>query len=107
MDSTVPLFTIVIAAVLVSFAAMAEVALAAASRQRVRAMLDAGQSRAQAAQALLDEPERFLSTLLVLKTLAVLAAGGATIQLARTLSSRWEASLLAFLLVATLLLILQ
>lgn len=107
MDSTIPLLSIAMAALTVCFAAMAEVALAAVSRQRMRAMLEAGQSRAQAAYTLLDEPERFLSTLLVLKTFAVLIAGVSAAYLAAQLAPGWQGTALALLLTGFVLLLCQ
>jgi putative hemolysin len=62
------------------FSAAAETALASVSRLQVRQMLAAGQARAQAAETLLSQPARFLSTLLVVKLLSfVLVSGTATL----------------------------
>ncbi len=65
---------------LAAFVALAEMALASVGRIQLRHMLDVGQPRAQAAETVLSQPARFLSTLLVLKLLSSVAvAATATI----------------------------
>jgi CBS domain containing-hemolysin-like protein len=65
--------------------AVAEVSLSAASRSRIRALVASGNQRAQLIDRLLSDPARFLSTLLILKSLAYIAAGSMTVCLAMTL----------------------
>ena len=69
----------------IGFVAVAEVSLSAASRSRIRALLASGNQRAQLIDRLLSDPARFLSTLLILKSLAYIAAGSMTVCLAMTL----------------------
>jgi CBS domain containing-hemolysin-like protein len=65
--------------------AAAEVSLSAASRSRIRELLASGNQRAKLIDQMLSEPARFLSTLLILKSLAYIAAGSMTVCLAMTL----------------------
>ena len=69
----------------IGFVAVAEVSLSAASRSRIRALVASGNQRAQLIDRLLSDPARFLSTLLILKSLAYIAAGSMTVCLAMTL----------------------
>lgn len=64
------------AALLIGFVAAAEVAFASTSRSRVRAMLAEGAPRAQVVDRLLDDPARFLSTLMLAKTVSYAVGGG-------------------------------
>ena len=59
------------------FAAAAEMALASLSRGRLRRLTEQGQSSARRVIELLDTPGRFLTTLLQLKVLALVAAATA------------------------------
>ena len=63
----------------------AEVSLSAASRSRIRELLASGNQRAKLVDQMLSDPARFLSTLLILKSLAYIAAGSMTVCLAMTL----------------------
>jgi CBS domain containing-hemolysin-like protein len=63
----------------------AEVSLSAASRSRIRELLASGNQRAKLIDQMLSDPARFLSTLLILKSLAYIAAGSMTVCLAMTL----------------------
>ena len=70
---------------LAAFVALAEMALASIGRVQLRHMLDAGQPRALAAETLLSQPARFLSTLMVLKLISsVVVAACATLLALRT-----------------------
>ena len=69
----------------IGFVAVAEVSLSAASRSRIRALVASGNQRAQLIDRLLSDPARFFSTLLILKSLAYIAAGSMTVCLAMTL----------------------
>jgi putative hemolysin len=72
-----------------AFVALAEMALASVGRIQLRHMLDVGQPRAQAAETLLSQPARFLSTLLVLKLLSsVVISATATLLALRTQGGR-------------------
>ncbi len=71
----------------IAFVAIAEVSLSAASRSRIRGLLASGNQRAKLIDHMLADPARFLSTLLILKSLAFVAAGSMTVCLAMTL--RW------------------
>ncbi len=69
----------------IGFVAAAEVSLSAASRSRIRELLATGNQRAKLIDQMLSNPARFLSTLLILKSLAYIAAGSMTVCLAMTL----------------------
>ena len=69
----------------IGFVAAAEVSLSAASRSRIRELLASGNQRAKLIDQMLSNPARFLSTLLILKSLAYIAAGSMTVCLAMTL----------------------
>ena len=71
----------------IAFVAVAEVSLSAASRSRIRELLASGNQRAKLIDHMLADPARFLSTLLILKSLAFVAAGSMTVCLAMKL--RW------------------
>ena len=71
----------------IGFVAVAEVSLSAASRSRIRELRFRGNQRAQLIDRMLSDPARFLSTLLIIKSLAYIAAGSMTVCLAMTL--RW------------------
>ncbi len=71
----------------IAFVAIAEVSLSAASRSRIRELLASGNQRAKLIDHMLADPARFLSTLLILKSLAFVAAGSMTVCLAMTV--RW------------------
>ncbi|HEX9114716.1 MAG TPA: hemolysin family protein [Anaerolineae bacterium] len=82
-DSWIQIALLALAIALAAFAAAAEVALASVSRQGLRQVLAGRQPRAQAADEILEEPARFLSTLLVVKLLAFILATTATLRLAQ------------------------
>ncbi len=91
---------------LAAFVAAAEMALASVSRMQLRQNVAAGQRRVQMAEALLSEPARFLSTLLVLKLICYMGVTAAAITLAlRVGGPGWVAWTLVG--TAVLLLILQ
>lgn len=66
----------------VAFVAVAEVSLSSVSRSRIRELLADGNRRAQLIDRMLSEPARFLSTLLLLKSLGYIAAGSMSVCLA-------------------------
>ncbi|MCY3905369.1 MAG: hemolysin family protein [Caldilineaceae bacterium] len=71
----------------IAFVAVAEVSLSAASRSRIRELFASGNQRAKLIDHMLADPARFLSTLLILKSLAFVAAGSMTVCLA--MKYRW------------------
>jgi putative hemolysin len=83
---------ILLGVLLAAFAAAAEMALASVSRLKLRQAMAAQKARAQAIEALLGEPARFLSALLIVKVSGfVLAAGSATLLVLHLGSNRWLA----------------
>lgn len=75
--------------IIAAFAAAAEMALASVSRLQVRNVLAAHGARARAADALLSEPARFLSTLLVLKLIGFVLVASCVTLLAERHGVRW------------------
>ena len=69
----------------IGFVSAAEVSLSAASRSRMRELLASGNQRAKLIDQMLSDPARFLSTLLILKSLAYIAASSMAVCLAMTL----------------------
>jgi putative hemolysin len=75
---------------LASFAAAAEMALASVSRLQLRQALAMQKARAQAIEALLGEPAKFLSALLIVKVSGfVLATGSIVLLVLRLGDQRW------------------
>jgi putative hemolysin len=64
----------------VGFAVAMELALTISSRSGIREMSDNGNGQAAAADRLLQEPERFLLTSMLLKTAGLVAAGAAVVR---------------------------
>lgn len=60
---------------MVAFVASAEVALASTSRTRIRHLLDSGEPSAQLVDRLISDPARFLSTLMLGKSISYVVAG--------------------------------
>ena len=67
---------------LMIFVSLAEVSLATLSRAHVRKLVEAGVSSAATVENLLRHTERFLSAVLILRTVAIAAAAGAAVELA-------------------------
>jgi len=89
---------ILLGILLAAFAAAAEMSLASVSRLQLRQAMAAQKARAQAVEALLGDPARFLSALLVVKlTGFVLATGTATLLALHLGGGRWLAWSLVFL----------
>lgn len=80
-DSWIWVGLLALSILLAAFSAAAEVALASISRQGLRQVLAGRQPRVQAADELLDEPARYLSTLLVIKIASFVLATVATFML--------------------------
>jgi putative hemolysin len=82
--------TAVLGIALIAFSAAAEMAFASVSRAQLRRVLAEQQARADAAAALLSEPARLLSTLLVQKLIGFVTVTAATILLVQTIGQgRW------------------
>jgi putative hemolysin len=81
---------ILLGVLLAAFAAAAEMSLASVSRLQLRQTASAQKARAQLVEALLGDPARFLSTLLIVKlTGFILATGAATLLVLRLGADRW------------------
>ena len=81
---------ILVGVLLAAFAAAAEMSLASVSRLQLRQTASVQKARAQLVEALLGDPARFLSTLLIVKlTGFVLATGTATLLVLRLGADRW------------------
>jgi len=93
----------VIALLAVGIAAAAESGLAMVNRGRLQEAVDRGVRRAKIVQTLLDDRERFLSTLLVAKTAAVVASTGAAVLLVRRVRYDWVGLLVGFMVLAVVL----
>ncbi|MBI1297452.1 DUF21 domain-containing protein [bacterium] len=82
--------TVLIAAMgMIAFVAAAEVSLASTTRSRVRQMIDAGVERAKVLDTLLNDPARFLSTLMLLKSAAYITGGASSLWLILHLQWPW------------------
>jgi CBS domain containing-hemolysin-like protein len=81
---------ILLGILLAAFAAAAEMSLASVSRLQLRQTASAHKARAQLVEALLGDPARFLSTLLIVKlTGFVLATAAVTLLVLRLGADRW------------------
>lgn len=65
----------IICLLMIAFVASAEVALASTSRTRIRNLLDSGEPSAQLVDRLISDPARFLSTLMLGKSISYVVAG--------------------------------
>lgn len=79
VESTLMIVVFVLLSLMIGSVAVAEVALSAASRSRIRELLAAGNQQAKLIDRMLSDPARFLSTLLILKSLAYILAGALTV----------------------------
>jgi magnesium and cobalt exporter, CNNM family len=81
---------ILLGVLLAALAAAAEMSLASVSRLQLRQTLSAQRPRAQVVEALLGDPARFLSSLLIVKVTGfVLATGATTLLVLRLGAVRW------------------
>ena len=101
LEAAIAWGVLALAIVVTVFAAAAEMALASLSRGRLRLMSEQGLSPARRVMELLEAPGRFLTTLLQLKVLALIAAATAVTYGVLT----YQLGLGALLLLQTLLLI--
>jgi CBS domain containing-hemolysin-like protein len=99
----------VLAVLIIVFAAAAEAALVALSRSSARRLIGEGVSRAKALQTLLDDPPRFLAALTALKVSAYAAAAALGTLFAVRWGGRWPtgALILALTLVVLVMLCAQ
>ncbi len=81
MESLSASVGLVLSGVAIPLVAAAEVALAASSRRRLRQLRDQGFAQAERLEPLLQEPSRFLSSLMLLKTAAYVVAGASAMAL--------------------------
>ncbi len=99
---------LVVAGLVVAFTAAAEVSLVTLSRSRARQLIDDGVPRAKALQTLLEDPPRYISSLMILKAAAYVGAAGLALFLALKLDLGWPIGfLLGLILVALGLLAIQ
>ena len=75
-DSLFAWLGIILAGLVMAFAAAAEVSLGDISRANVRRLREEGLPRAQALQTLLDDPPRFVTAMMVLQAMAFVAVSG-------------------------------
>lgn len=74
----------------VAFVAASEASLTTLSRTSARRLIDAGVPRAKALQALLQDPPRYVATLMIAKAAAFLAGAGLIIWLTLDLGLQWR-----------------
>lgn len=105
MDLTgwIEFIIIVVALVLAAFAASAETSLTSISRVRLRHLCEEGNPRAQMIEKLHKDPNAYLSTILILNTVAIIVASSAATLLAlhlyREKAAEWLVSLLLSLFI--------
>ena len=100
VDSLFAWLGIILAGLVMAFAAAAEVSLGDINRANVRRLREEGLPRAQALQTLLDDPPRFVTALMVLQALAFVAVSGLAIWLSLQAGLQWGAGTIVCLLVA-------
>lgn len=106
-DSWITLLFVILIAFcifLIALDSAVESALTNISRLRLRQLLDRGVPRAQAINDLLDNPQRFPATILIINTISLLTIGGLSFYVTRALVYWWW-RLLAMLLVLLIVLI--
>lgn len=81
---------LLVTALVVAFTAAAEVSLVTLSRSRARQLIDEGVPRAKALQTLLEDPPRFITSLMILKAAAYVGGAALAVFLALKLSPRWQ-----------------
>jgi len=102
MDSTawIELTILVVALVLAALAASAETSITSISRVRLKHLVEEGNSRARVIERLHREPNAYLSTILVMNTVAIIAASSAATLLSLHLYQERVAEWLVGLLLA-------
>ena len=99
-DSLFAWLGIILAGLVMAFAAAAEVSLGDISRANVRRLREEGLPRAQALQTLLDDPPRFVTAMMVLQAMAFVAVSGLSIWLFLEAGLQWGWGVLLVLLIA-------
>lgn len=105
VESLIAWLGVLVAGLVMAFAAAAEVSLGDISRANVRRLREEGLPRAQALQTLLDDPPRFVTALMVLQALAFVAVSGLAILLAEQAGMPWGPGMILALLIAGFLLL--
>jgi putative hemolysin len=98
VESTWAALLLITVTLLIAFVGAAEVALAATTRSRVRQLIELNIDRAKVLDLLLNDPTRFLSTLMLLRTISYLVGGAAVIWW--TIYQNWPLSQQIFSLAA-------
>jgi putative hemolysin len=88
-ESWLQLTILVVALILCAIASAAETALTSVSRIRLKNMVEDGDQRAKQIEQLLNEPNTFLSTILVVNSVAVIVASSMATVLALHFSETW------------------
>ncbi len=96
VESASALLVLIAATGTIAFVAAAEVSLASTTRSRVRQLIDGNVDRAKVLDTLLKDPARFLSTLMLLKSIAYVASGAAAFWLVLQQEWSWGDNLLLF-----------
>ncbi|MEO8285132.1 MAG: hemolysin family protein [Chloroflexota bacterium] len=104
-DSWIALIVAVLCLLLIALDAAVETALTNISRLRLRQLLDRGVPRAQAINDLLDNPQRFPTTLLFVNTLALLTIGALSLFISSHFVTWWS-HVLAVVIAAVIVLVL-
>ncbi|HKP52520.1 MAG TPA: hemolysin family protein [Chloroflexia bacterium] len=87
--ATLAIPVIVLCLSLIALDSAVETALTNISRLRLRQLLDRGVPRAQAINDLLDNPQRFPATILIINTVCLLAIGALSLYASRPLGEWW------------------
>jgi putative hemolysin len=98
------LVILLVALLLSALSSAAETALTSVSRIKIKNLVESGDTRAQIIERLLSEPNKFLSTILVVNSVAVIVASALATGLALELSENWG-ELLSTLLLSLVVLI--
>jgi len=88
-EAWLQLTILVVALILCAIASAAETALTSVSRIRLKNMVEEGDQRAQQIEQLLNEPNTFLSTILIVNSVAVIVASSMATVLALRFSESW------------------
>src|SRR3989440_1729175 len=88
-QETVELIVLIVCFVIAAMASGTETALTSVGRLRVRFLAEQGSQSAAILQRLRADPNRFLSTVLFVNTLALIVASTATALLSESLFTRW------------------
>lgn len=83
------LIILIVALILCGFASAAETALTSVSRIKLKNLIEEGDQQAQEIEMLLAEPNTFLSTILVVNSVAVIVASSMATVLALQFSETW------------------